>query len=85
MSLNGDYLSLAEAVGEAPPRALAFDALDFDELLHDAGGDLDEAHRTMTLMMDRDMSARLRIMEDENEDLRAELDELRMVRGELIA
>lgn len=42
MSLNGDYMSMAEAVGEAPPRT-GITGSEYDEILHDCGDDYEMA------------------------------------------
>lgn len=69
MSMNGDYMSLAEACGEAPRRGLSFiPGEDFDPY------DEDEV-AAVGLAMERDMADRVRHLEEENARLRALLPE----------
>lgn len=64
MSFNGDYLSLAEACGEAPSRGLAFiPGVDFDPT------DPDDCE-AVRLASERDYFDRLTALERENERLR---------------
>lgn len=57
MSMNGDYRSLAEAVGDAPAAPLAFSAEDLLDAYGPEGPDEDDM-AALNEAMDRDMRAR---------------------------
>lgn len=67
MGINGDYMSMAEAVGEYTPTGYAFiPGEDFDP------SDPDECE-AVRMVGERDMYARMARLERENRELRAQL------------